>query len=489
MNLDDELITRLKQPIEGDSPTGVVLHSSPELYRPFRNTLNLARSSFRALEQNPEPEQLDELRSTNNRNWQQVSDLILQLLNESTRDLDLLGWLLYSHLFTDDPYQSMHQCLVLIRELLETYGALLRPPGDEEIQAQKQQTEVAEQQSDTDQESETAEAETADEEKESESENENEEDSKETESPSSTIASCNSNDWIKKLKICQQIIGDVSGDGLVQIPLRIAPLIGLMSLLDYQHGASRGQMESMGKRARSALNQDKDGVVANIIAIQGSISELQLIEATLSSHCSDGASSHLLNTQPLQSCLNESLNATKSLLGQLLRPWPGEEVKEQPASETTDSSENDSENSGTSKQAQHTGHGNSNFEISGDAVAQYIQSQDHALEVMRQLSAFFRQTQPYSPVSYILEKALRMAQLTLPEFLQEVMNNDTSMLGNIYLRAGLDLPDKSMPVSDVQFSTSAPPSTNGNGEDIEEEPEAEEEETEVETDTGSDAFM
>ena len=485
MNPDDTLAERLRQPIEGYYPAGVVLHSSPELYRPFRNTLNLARSSFRALEQNPEPEQLDELRSTNNRNWQQVSELIITLLEENSRDLDLLGWLLYSRLFTDAPYQSLHQCLVLIQVLLETYGALLRPPGDEEIQAQKQaegasgQGEPAQEDNLSNKNNLSKENDDASDEDNTAENNQTDENEKEP-SPFQPT-SCNSGDWIKKLKICQQIIGDVSGDGLVQIPLRIAPLIGVMSLLDYQHGASRGQMESMGKRARSTLKQDRDSVIANIIAVQSSITALQQIETTLASFCSDGASSHLLNTQPLQSCLNESLNAAKSLLGQLLHPWPGDEVNEKPATAINDAAATKSEETPESAAP---GASTDRFEISGETIAQYIKSQDHALDVIRALSSFFRQTQPYSPVSYILEKALRMAQLTLPEFLQEVMNNDSNVLGNIYLRAGLDLPDKSMPVSDVSFTSETPEVAEDTDDELNDD-----EETSAETDTGSDAFM
>ncbi|MGY0218912.1 type VI secretion system protein TssA [Endozoicomonadaceae bacterium StTr2] len=463
MNLDAQLVSRLKQPLAGESPAGVVLHSTPEVYRPFRNTLNLARSSFRALEQNPEPEQLDELRSTNNHNWQQVSELIVKLLEEQTRDLDLLGWLLYSQLFTEAPFQALQQCLNLIRELLETYGASLRPPGDAKAEQEQKQTaataETDTESTDTEQQStETSEA--------------------ESQQEPSLATSCNSSDWIKKLKICQQIIGDVSGDGLVHVPLRIAPLIGPMTLLDYQHSASRGQMEALGKKARSALKQDKDGVIANIVAIQDSVSELKKIELTLSEYCTDGASSHLLNTQPLQSCLGESLNATRSLLGQLLRPWPGEEIK---ATEKSSDSGNTEKDTDASEKA---GSGAGlDFDVSGNVVAGYIQSQEHALETIRALSSFFRQTQPYSPVSYILEKALRMAQLTLPEFLQEVINNDTSILGNIYLRAGLDLPDKNMPVSDTPFAAAAPSSYDTPENDP---PEEESEEEDTSTDAGSD---
>ena len=56
-----------------------------------------------------------------------------------------------------------------------------------------------------------------------------------------------------------------------------------------------------------------------------------------------------------------------------------------------------------------------------DAIQVAIQSRSQALEQLRQLSDFFRQTEPHSPVSYAINQAIRWSELSLPELMQELI--------------------------------------------------------------------
>ncbi|MAL98853.1 type VI secretion system protein TssA [Hydrocarboniclastica marina] len=56
-----------------------------------------------------------------------------------------------------------------------------------------------------------------------------------------------------------------------------------------------------------------------------------------------------------------------------------------------------------------------------DPIQIAIQSRNHALEQLRRLSDFFRQTEPHSPVSYAIGQAIRWSELPLPELMQELI--------------------------------------------------------------------
>lgn len=58
-----------------------------------------------------------------------------------------------------------------------------------------------------------------------------------------------------------------------------------------------------------------------------------------------------------------------------------------------------------------------------DPVRIAIDSRARALEQLRELAAFFRQTEPHSPVSYAIDQAVRWSELPLPELMQELIED------------------------------------------------------------------
>lgn len=58
-----------------------------------------------------------------------------------------------------------------------------------------------------------------------------------------------------------------------------------------------------------------------------------------------------------------------------------------------------------------------------DPVRVAIDSRARALEQLRELAAFFRQTEPHSPVSYAIDQAVRWSELPLPELMQELIED------------------------------------------------------------------
>lgn len=60
-------------------------------------------------------------------------------------------------------------------------------------------------------------------------------------------------------------------------------------------------------------------------------------------------------------------------------------------------------------------------DVAVNAVQVATESRSQALEQLRQLSDFFRQTEPHSPVSYAINQAIRWSELPLPELMQELI--------------------------------------------------------------------
>lgn len=63
-------------------------------------------------------------------------------------------------------------------------------------------------------------------------------------------------------------------------------------------------------------------------------------------------------------------------------------------------------------------------------------SRDEALTLLGQIGAYFRRTEPHSPLSYTIEDAVRRARLTLPELLKELAESPEHMQ-HIMMAAGI----------------------------------------------------
>ena len=55
-----------------------------------------------------------------------------------------------------------------------------------------------------------------------------------------------------------------------------------------------------------------------------------------------------------------------------------------------------------------------------------IKNREHAFKQLSQISEFFRKTEPHSPISYILEKAMKWGDMSLSELMQELIPDSSS---------------------------------------------------------------
>lgn len=62
----------------------------------------------------------------------------------------------------------------------------------------------------------------------------------------------------------------------------------------------------------------------------------------------------------------------------------------------------------------------------GVQVPGTIRSRDEAFETLRKVAAYFRQTEPHSPMSYALDELVRRGRLSFPELLTELIPDQTA---------------------------------------------------------------
>jgi len=68
-----------------------------------------------------------------------------------------------------------------------------------------------------------------------------------------------------------------------------------------------------------------------------------------------------------------------------------------------------------------------------------VASREEALRSLAAIAAFFRSTEPLSPLSYTLQEAVRRARMSWPELLEEIVP-DLSLRAQILISLGIRPP-------------------------------------------------
>jgi type VI secretion system protein ImpA len=79
-----------------------------------------------------------------------------------------------------------------------------------------------------------------------------------------------------------------------------------------------------------------------------------------------------------------------------------------------------------------TGDVNSPVSLNPNNVDEQLQSRQQVIRSLQHAVDFFRKTEPHSPMSYALEQVIRWSDLTLPELLQELIDDNNTR--NSYFR-------------------------------------------------------
>jgi len=67
-----------------------------------------------------------------------------------------------------------------------------------------------------------------------------------------------------------------------------------------------------------------------------------------------------------------------------------------------------------------------------------IDHRDQAFHELRKIADYFKESEPHSPISFLLERAIRWGYMSLPELMQELTGGNDSAIEHINQLTGMD---------------------------------------------------
>lgn len=424
----------LLSPISEQAPCGAYLKLDRTTYRSLRNAYNTAQSSFRQLVETPDASKNEDLLEANHNNWQALNNTTYETLRQSTKDLEILGWYIASQLFTDAPFLHLSQSLDVLKQYVELYWPTLNPmPPREKLKA-------------TDDESAARE-------------------------------------WAEfRIKPLLQLVGESDDSTAIYVPLQLTPLISTITYGDFLLAERDGSLAVLKESTQKAFNeQELQDTLQNLAQ---SLESLTTTETLIAAKCKEvGAST--VSFKFIKSNLVNLLKAIEYLVRDICAHWPLDSnyqlitetesanqtstnnIVPDPVAQTESTTPLQAQVSTTTQDAIHTATNGMNLSNSAQqtVTSSAISNRDQAFGELRKLAEFFKQTEPHSPISFLLERAIRWGYMSLPELLEEMIGNEKHVLSYINQLTGMDnldqtdLSDKQVPIP-VPTAVSAPPVEN-----------------------------
>ncbi|NOH80002.1 type VI secretion protein [Vibrio sp. RE86] len=397
-------IESLLAPISEEAPTGSYLKLDRSIYRTLRNSYNTAQSSFRQLIETPDASSDEALLEANDANWSQLRQTTYDALTQSTKDLELLGWFIASQLFTAQPYQALADSTKVLSGLVDTFWQELHPTlPDNKIKSD-----------DAGKEKELAEF---------------------------------------RIKPLLQLVGESNDSTALFMPLQLIGLIDEITFGDYLRAERSGDLPSLKDKAQGLFSSD---VEQTVLLLAESYQHFSDAETIIAQHCKKLGISPI-SFRFVKANIADSIKAIRFLVEDKFSVWPlDDEFKlRQEEPKSTEPEITASEPQATEETSQQTlpvepapiaasqvAAPSATVNSINLSASSQIASRDQAFQELRKLSEFFKATEPHSPISFLLERAIRWGYMSLPELLQEMTAGNSGVLQHINQLTGMDNLDK-----------------------------------------------
>lgn len=412
-------IESLLAPISDEAETGTYLKLDRSAYRSLRNSYNTAQSSFRQLIETPDASSDEALLDANDSNWAQLRQDTFNALTKSTKDIELLGWYIASQLFTAKPYQALADSTKVLTELVERYWSTLHPTLPENKLKSSDEQGVAR---------ELAEF---------------------------------------RIKPLLQLVGESNDTTALFMPLQLISLIDEITYGDYLRAERSGELANL---KEAALSQFSSDVEETVMLLSQSYQHFSQAEAAIAKECQS------IGVTPtsfrfVKANIANSINAIRFLTEEKFASWPLDEkflprkeetVEEVQAEGTPEANiaQPLAEMAATSNPTQSVApaappSSDSTANAASPSLNQAsvtnaaaftsvgnLASRDHAFQELRKIAEYFKATEPHSPISFLLERAIRWGYMSLPELLQEMTGGNSNVMEHINQLTGMDNLDK-----------------------------------------------
>ncbi len=387
MIVNDKVLQKLKEPVNEQQYCGTYIKLDRQAFRALRNVYNEANSAARKLLQTPDESELDELNENNINSWKRLSDQLCETFQKQTKDIELLSWLMVSQLYLDDTLIGFKNTLDLLNTLLTEHFDELNPVIPEaSIKAQDEAGKLRE-----------------------------------------------SLDF--KMAAFSQMVGIGENDSILYAPMSQVRLLGNVSYFAYQSAEMKGECPKLREDLKKDVSANADKYKATIETLKQCKTLCNDIYVLLGSKCQPSG----IQTPNFLFIINHLDRILKSV--GFLTGFSIEDKKEQtveePVQDNNASSPAEPQTAAVQTIAVQTT-GVVNNSQSFELLSKNSEvTREQVFEELANIAKYFRSTEPHSPVSYLIEKAIRWGHLSLPELLNELISDQADTKNRIFTIAGL----------------------------------------------------
>lgn len=387
MIVNDKVLQKLKEPVNEQQYCGTYIKLDRQAFRALRNVYNEANSAARKLLQTPDESELDELNENNINSWKRLSDQLCETFQKQTKDIELLSWLMVSQLYLDDTLIGFKNTLDLLNTLLTEHFDELNPVIPEaSIKAQDEAGKLRE-----------------------------------------------SLDF--KMAAFSQMVGIGENDSILYAPMSQVRLLGNVSYFTYQSAEMKGECPKLREDLKKDVSANADKYKTTIETLKQCKTLCNDIYVLLGSKCQPSG----VQTPNFMFIINHLDRILKSV--GFLTGFSIEDKKvqtaEEPVQDNNASSPAEPQTAAVQTVAVQTA-GVVNNSQSFELLSKNSEvTREQVFEELANIAKYFRSTEPHSPVSYLIEKAIRWGHLSLPELLNELISDQADTKNRIFTIAGL----------------------------------------------------
>lgn len=387
MIVNDKVLQKLKEPVNEQQYCGTYIKLDRQAFRALRNVYNEANSAARKLLQTPDESELDELNENNINSWKRLSDQLCETFQKQTKDIELLSWLMVSQLYLDDTLIGFKNTLDLLNTLLTEHFDELNPVIPEaSIKAQDEAGKLRE-----------------------------------------------SLDF--KMAAFSQMVGIGENDSILYAPMSQVRLLGNVSYFAYQSAEMKGECPKLREDLKKDVSANADKYKTTIETLKQCKTLCNDIYVLLGSKCQPSGV-QTPNFMFIINHLDRILKSVGFLTGFSIEDKK-EQTAEEPVQDNNASSPAEPQTAAVQTVAVQTA-GVVNNSQSFELLSKNSEvTREQVFEELANIAKYFRSTEPHSPVSYLIEKAIRWGHLSLPELLNELISDQADTKNRIFTIAGL----------------------------------------------------
>ena len=387
MIVNDKVLQKLKEPVNEQQYCGTYIKLDRQAFRALRNVYNEANSAARKLLQTPDESELDELNENNINSWKRLSDQLCETFQKQTKDIELLSWLMVSQLYLDDTLIGFKNTLDLLNTLLTEHFDELNPVIPEaSIKAQDEAGKLRE-----------------------------------------------SLDF--KMVAFSQMVGIGESDSILYAPMSQVRLLGNVSYFAYQSAEMKGECPKLREDLKKDVSANADKYKTTIETLKQCKTLCNDIYVLLGSKCQPSGI-QTPNFMFIINHLDRILKSVGFLTGFSIEDKK-EQTAEEPVQDNNASSPAEPQTATVQTVAAQTA-GVVNNSQSFELLSKNSEvTREQVFEELANIAKYFRSTEPHSPVSYLIEKAIRWGHLSLPELLNELISDQADTKNRIFTIAGL----------------------------------------------------